>query len=58
MSQTEMKAHWKCGTCGHILEAAAPPQICPECRQKCEFKNVTCYIPECGGPGQVDPRLK
>jgi hypothetical protein len=24
---------------------------------KCEFKNVTCYTPECGGPGNIDPRL-
>jgi rubrerythrin len=58
MSQTEMKTQWKCGTCGYTLEAATPPKICPECRQECEFKNVTCYIPGCGGPGQVDPRLK
>ena len=58
MSQTEKKTHWKCGTCGYTLEAATPPKTCPECRQECEFKDVTCYIPECGGPGQVDPRLK
>ena len=48
---------WKCSKCGHTLEAPAPPENCPECREACEFKDVTCYLPECGGPGQTDPRL-
>jgi hypothetical protein len=34
-----------------------PPEVCPECGSRCEFVNVTCYIPECGGPGHRDPRL-
>jgi len=58
MSQTEMKPHWKCGECGYILQAGTPPKTCPECRQEGEFKDVTGYIPECGCPGQGDPRLK
>jgi hypothetical protein len=26
-------------------------------REKCNFLNVSCYTPECGGPGHFDPRL-
>ena len=48
---------WKCGRCGFLVTAAVPPAACPECSAKCEFINVTCYLPECGGSGQVDPRL-
>ncbi len=58
MNQPESRTFWKCGTCGYTLEATTPPKTCPECRQECEFKDITCYLPECGGPGQVDPRLK
>ena len=53
------KISWKCSNCGYTFEAdagAAPPQACPSCKQKCEFLNVTCYVPECGQTGQ-DPRL-
>ena len=49
--------YWKCGKCGFLLTAAVPPNICPSCKQKCDFHNVTCYTPECGGPGNIDPRL-
>lgn len=49
--------YWKCGSCGFLLTAAGPPNACPSCKKTCEFKNVTCYTPECGGPGNVDPRL-
>lgn len=49
--------YWKCGDCGYLLTAPAPPGECPECKAKDSFKNVTCYIPECGGPGNIDPRL-
>ncbi len=48
---------WKCGNCGFLHTAAAPPNTCPSCKQKCEFRNVSCYTPDCGGPGKVDPRL-
>ncbi len=53
----EPKNHWKCSKCGYTLEAPSPPQTCPECKEPCEFKNITCYIPDCGGPGNIDPRL-
>lgn len=49
--------YWKCGNCGFLLTATVGPDTCPSCKKKCEFKNVTCYTPECGGPGNVDPRL-
>jgi len=50
---------WKCSNCGYNLEAAMPPEQCPNCHEKCDFVDVTCYIPECGGPGSgnPDPRL-
>ena len=48
---------WKCSNCGYTLQATSPPEPCPNCHEKCEFLDVTCYIPECGGPGSIDPRL-
>jgi rubrerythrin len=49
--------YWKCSHCGFLVTAAMPPESCPQCKEKCEFLNVTCYTPECGGPGNIDPRL-
>ncbi len=49
--------YWKCGSCGYLLTAATPPDTCPGCHASCEFKNVTCYTPDCGGPGNIDPQL-
>jgi len=51
------RTFWKCELCGFTLSAAAPPEICPECKKKCLFRNITCYVPECGGPGNIDGRL-
>ena len=48
---------WKCAKCAFIFTAAVPPDTCPQCSEKCAFLNVTCYTPECGGPGHFDPRL-
>ncbi|MFC2164033.1 rubredoxin-like domain-containing protein [Acidobacteriota bacterium] len=48
---------WKCGDCGYLHKATMPPEECPSCKKKCEFRNVSCYTPECGGPGHFDPRL-
>jgi rubrerythrin len=53
------KNTWKCEKCGYTFEADTsnpPPENCPSCKEKCEFLNVTCYVPECGQKGQ-DPRL-
>jgi ABC-type ATPase with predicted acetyltransferase domain len=41
---------WKCNKCGNTIEKDIPPDSCPSCKQKCEYVDVTCYIPECGGP--------
>jgi hypothetical protein len=49
--------YWKCCHCGFLVTAACPPVSCPECQEKCAFINVSCYTPECGGPGHIDPRL-
>ncbi len=50
---------WKCSNCGYTLNQDKPPEACPSCRQKCEFLDVTCYVPQCGGAtsGNIDPRL-
>jgi len=53
------KITWKCPKCGYTFEtpvSEAPPEKCSQCKEKCQFVNVTCYIPECGAAGQ-DPRL-
>jgi rubredoxin len=44
-------AVWKCNNCGNTVTTDVPPDLCPSCSQKCEYVDVTCYIPECGGPG-------
>ena len=49
--------YFKCGNCGFLVTASVPPERCPQCNEKCDFRNVTCYTPECGGPGNIDPRL-
>lgn len=43
-----MTPTWKCTNCGYTLEAPEPPKECPSCHEKCEFVDVTCYIPQCG----------
>ena len=49
--------HWKCGNCNFTFTASTLPNECPECNEKCDFKNITCYTPDCGGPGNIDSRL-
>ncbi|MDY6988620.1 MAG: hypothetical protein SWQ30_11250 [Thermodesulfobacteriota bacterium] len=51
------QTYWKCGKCGFLITAAKPPSACPSCKETCEFLNATCYTPECGGPGNLDPRI-
>ncbi|HOD13643.1 MAG TPA: hypothetical protein PK307_12160 [Spirochaetota bacterium] len=50
-------AWWKCSSCGYTVQGATPPETCPGCRETCAFTDVTCYTPECGGTGNIDPRL-
>ncbi len=47
---------WKCEKCGYTLKEEKPPDVCPSCKEKCQFVNVTCYIPDCGDTGS-DKRL-
>jgi HEAT repeat protein/rubredoxin len=54
---TMAENEWKCSNCGYTLKTEAPPDQCPSCKQKCEFLNITCYIPECEATGS-DQRLK
>ena len=50
---------WKCSKCGNTLSKDVPPETCPSCGEKCEYVDVTCYIPECGGPdsGNVNAQV-
>ena len=48
---------WKCGNCGYELQADAPPEKCPSCKEKCDFLDNTCYTPDCQYDGK-DPRIK
>jgi rubrerythrin len=49
--------YWRCSNCRYTITAVKPPEECPSCHQKCDFTNITCYTPECGGPGHIDPQL-
>jgi DNA-directed RNA polymerase subunit RPC12/RpoP len=53
----EQDPFWKCGGCGRIVQAQTPPAQCPGCGEVCDFRNITCYEPECGGPGNIDGKL-
>ena len=53
----EAQNWWKCSECGYTLQAAAPPEECPGCEKKCLFVDATCYTPDCGGPGNIDPQI-
>jgi rubredoxin len=48
---------WMCSECNNLFQAEMVPQVCPSCQKKCTFANITCYIPECGGPNNLDVRL-
>jgi len=57
MTQSAAPMFWRCGICNFTLQGPCPPDTCPSCRSQCKFKDVSCYLPECGGPGNVDQRL-
>lgn len=57
MGGKSLNPFWKCLGCGHTVQLPAAPETCPSCKEKCAFKDVTCYTPDCGGPGNIDPRL-
>lgn len=43
---------WKCAKCGYNYSGEKPPDVCPFCKEKCEFIDATCYIPDCGFKGR------
>jgi rubrerythrin len=47
--------YWHCRVCGFTVVGAASPNVCPECHAKCEFINITCYIPEWREAEAVNP---
>jgi len=49
--------YWKCVKCDFTITTATPPEVCPGCKGRWGFVNVTCYTPDCGGPGNIDPRI-
>ncbi len=49
--------YWICGDCNYVFKGEVPPETCPSCKTKCDFHDITCYIPECGGPDNLDARL-
>jgi rubredoxin len=55
--EVNFMTQWKCSKCSYTFGADTVPERCPSCKQACTFSDVTCYIPDCGGPGKVDPRL-
>ncbi|MDD4923780.1 MAG: hypothetical protein PHF74_02950 [Dehalococcoidales bacterium] len=48
---------WMCSECDYVLQAELPPEKCPSCHAECIFSDVTCYIPQCGGPGRLDMKM-
>ena len=50
-------SYWMCMECDYVFEAGTPGEECPSCHAKCVFADVTCYIPDCGGPEHLDTQL-
>jgi len=52
---------FQCSNCGYNLEQTEMPlpEKCPSCGQPCTWLDISCYIPDCGGPGggRSDDRL-
>ncbi|MFA5628655.1 MAG: hypothetical protein WC958_00095 [Dehalococcoidales bacterium] len=48
---------WMCSECDYVLKAELPPTKCPSCHAECIFTEVTCYVPDCGGPGNLDVKM-
>jgi len=49
--------HLQCSNCDYILSSDTIPDECPSCQKKCTFNDVTCYRPDCGGPGNIDEKV-
>jgi len=48
---------WKCNNCGYTFDIETPPDECPSCKEKCTFVDATCYTPDCGGQGTINPDI-
>ena len=48
---------WKCNNCGYTFDIETPPDECPSCKKKCTFVDATCYTPDCGGQGNINPDI-
>ena len=48
---------WMCDRCSYTFESVESPELCPQCHEKCVYSDVTCYVPECGGPDHIDVKL-
>jgi rubredoxin len=54
----EETKNWRnCSGCRYTFRAKMPHEACPSCGEKCAFIDATCYTPECGGLGNVDPQV-
>jgi len=53
----ELTNWWMCSDCQYVFKSKEVPETCPGCKNKCTFSDVSCYIPECGGPENLDMRL-
>lgn len=43
---------WKCSNCGYQYDAVEPSEECPSCGVKCEFVDVSNYVPRMDRTGR------
>ncbi len=43
---------WKCSECGFQHDAMEPYETCPSCGKKCDFYEVTNYVPKMDRTGR------
>ena len=48
---------WICRNCNYVFEVETPPETCPSCHAERVFSDITRYIDEFGGPGNLDMKL-
>jgi hypothetical protein len=48
---------WMCSNCNYVFEVETPPETCPKCHAKCAFRDITRYIDEFGGSGNLNIKL-
>lgn len=49
---------FQCDKCKKIFEwDSVSVEVCPNCNEKCSFRDVTNYTEDNGGPGNIDTRL-